>query len=440
MSKTFGPAWLAIPAKRASDVSVMMWNEKNAYLTAPIRVLPDGKVTFTVKNPGTYKVRIREGVNFYDRQVSLTEPKITPPTPAPDAPPVDPDSEMAKMRLAIQEMAQQISYLNTEVNHISWDQITDKPSKYPTDISPMTTVFKDKAWLPEWEDVKNVPDEFTPKTGQSPYVAKPGDWKPRWVDIIDPPADYTPKTGSTARTAKPGDWYPSWDDIRNRPDVYPTTLGTRENEAKPGNWFPAWTQVTGKPSTFPAELGLSSSTAKPGDWVPSWSEVTGKPSTYASTWSDISDKPSRFPAELGTSATTAKAGDWTPSWSQVSDKPVRYAPELGLTSDVAKPGNWTPDWSDVRNKPNIPTPTDTAQAAQKLSTPRRITLSGGVTGSTTFDGTADVTVISSIAPATTATFGGVKKMPAQPAADALNIGPTLNGLIAKLKDAGFMNT
>lgn len=157
---------------------------------------------------------------------------------------------------------------------------------------------------------------------------------------------------------------------------------------------------------------------------------------------------------------------------------------LALSCGLASGGGSgvTVDWDDVENKPTViaagadeaaardaidaaalgSTPgaalaasasagvaTDAARSdhvhpfPSQLQTARTIALTGPVTGSQTFDGSANASIATTLAAATTSALGGVLQMPASIDSVATDV-PTLvgdfNALLAKLRTAGIMAT
>lgn len=129
---------------------------------------------------------------------------------------------------------------------------------------------------------------------------------------------------------------------------------------------------------------------------------------------------------LGDIIQTLQAGEGGPTsiaWADVTGKPATFPPTLGTSATTALAGNGT------------------AAAATKLATARTISLAGGVTGSASFDGSANVSITATAAAATTATVGAVKQAATQAnstATDVAGVVADLNALIAKLKTAGIM--
>jgi hypothetical protein len=83
----------------------------------------------------------------------------------------------------------------------------------------------------------------------------------------------------------------------------------------------------------------------------------------------------------------------------------------------------------------------TAVAATKIATARSIALTGPVTGSVNFDGSANVSIPTTLIAASTSTVGGVKQASDQAnstAPDVATLVTDFNALLAKLKTAGIM--
>jgi hypothetical protein len=119
----------------------------------------------------------------------------------------------------------------------------------------------------------------------------------------------------------------------------------------------------------------------------------------------------------------SSGGTTSVSWANITGKPSTFPPTLGTSGTTALAGNGT------------------AAAATKLATARTISLTGGVTGSASFDGSANVSITATAAAATASVAGVVKQAATQAnstATDVAGVVADLNALIAKLKAAGIM--
>lgn len=103
----------------------------------------------------------------------------------------------------------------------------------------------------------------------------------------------------------------------------------------------------------------------------------------APTWASITGKPSTFPPTIGTTATTALAGN-------------TELLQIGTTATTAKAGDYQPTWAQVTGKPTTFPATVPVATATALATTRAITLTGDVTGTANFDGSAPASITAAI--------------------------------------------
>lgn len=124
MSLTFGPEHLAIRPSSASKVKVTKWDESPANLTTPVAVDSQGRVSFTVDEPGRYRVEVREITDTYTRTVNLGEEGNYDPT---------------DVRSIVDFL---LSSTGGESAPATWASITGKPATFPPTIGTTATTAK----------------------------------------------------------------------------------------------------------------------------------------------------------------------------------------------------------------------------------------------------------------------------------------------------------
>lgn len=80
MSLTFGPEFLLGNPTKASAISVVTWDGFPVTLDSPITVNSEGKVTFTVKESGKYRINVRGTGEVFSVHVYLSDGPNYDPT------------------------------------------------------------------------------------------------------------------------------------------------------------------------------------------------------------------------------------------------------------------------------------------------------------------------------------------------------------------------
>jgi hypothetical protein len=252
-------------------------------------------------------------------------------------------------------------------NHVSWGNVSGKPSTYPPDTHTHT---KDQVGL---DNVDNTADKdksvkYAESAGSANSVA--------WDNVTGKP---TTMASSVA-----------WDDITDKPSTYPPSSHTHTPDevglgnvanldqskaiksiTRSGTTFTAtaldgttttftqqdadttsvtWDDITDKPSTYPPsshthtpdEVGLGN-VDNTADKDKSVKYATTAGTANSITWKNVSDKPSTYPPDAHTH-TPDEVGLGNVDNTADKDKSVKYATSAGSANAVA--------WDNVSDKPS----------------------------------------------------------------------------------------
>lgn len=147
-------------------------------------------------------------------------------------------------------------------------------------------------------------------------------------------------------------------------------------------------------------------------------------------------------AEIAKQIREAAGATTAVDWASITGKPATFPATVPVARATLADTATKATTADSAAKATTADSATSAASATKLATARTIALSGAATGSTTFDGTAGVSIATTLVPPTATVRGGViaQAAEAQLAADAAAaaIVTKVNALLTKLKAAGVL--